>query len=128
MQHGYLASHPGSRLVNDRTNIPDSLEATHWDTELARQAGLPRAYDFGPQRISWVAHLLTDWMGDDAFLASLEARLTRPNLLGDVTWLSGQVCGTEQLADGTWAIDCAVTGRNQRGQQTTEATARVLAP
>lgn len=126
MQSTYLAEHPGSRLVDESTNIEDSLESTHWDSTMARLVGLPRAYDLGPQRISWVAHLITDWMGDLAFLAELEVRLTRPNLLGDVTWLSGTVTGVEPASTGGTAVTVAVIGRNQRDERTVEATARVL--
>ena len=30
--------------------------------------GAPGAYDYGPERCSWLTHHLTNWMGDDGFL------------------------------------------------------------
>jgi crotonobetainyl-CoA:carnitine CoA-transferase CaiB-like acyl-CoA transferase len=40
----------------------------HWDEEFAREVGAPGAYDYGPERCSWLTHHLTNWMGDDGFL------------------------------------------------------------
>ena len=33
-----------------------------------RMVGAPGAYDYGPERCSWLTHHLTNWMGDDGFL------------------------------------------------------------
>ena len=49
------------------------------------------AYDVGPHRISWLIAMLTDWLGDDGFLAELDVDVLRPNLVGDTTTLSGEV-------------------------------------
>ena len=64
----YLAEHPGARLHDDRMNVPDTLEGPHWEPYLARKGGMGGCYDFGAQRVCWLAHLLTDWCGDDGFL------------------------------------------------------------
>ena len=48
--------------------IPDVPERVHWENDLATDVGTPGAYDYGPERCSWLTHHLTNWMGDDGFL------------------------------------------------------------
>jgi hypothetical protein len=49
--------------------LPSSSRCTgrkrvHWEDELATRVGTPAAYDYGPERCSWMSHQLTNWMGD----------------------------------------------------------------
>jgi acyl dehydratase len=122
--HLFLKSHPGSRVFNADSGIEDTIEAPHWDAGLARKGGYPAGYDFGAQRFSWMMHLLTDWGGDDAFLAEFEGRLLRPNLIGDVTWIDGQVSEVRPGSPHGEAI-CAIKATNQLGEVTAAATARI---
>ena len=61
------AAHPGLGITN-RFGIPDCPERVHWEAEFALMVGAPGAYDYGPERCSWLTHHLTNWMGDDGFL------------------------------------------------------------
>jgi acyl dehydratase len=121
-----LAARPGAR-VHHPNGLADTIEAAHWDPDLARAAGFTGPFDFGAQRISWAAHLVTDWCGDSGFLRGLDARLKRPNVLGDVTILSGTVTEVAPDADQP-SVTCAVAATNQRGEVTLEATAVVELP
>ena len=47
---------------------PTCPERVHWENDLATDVGTPGAYDYGPERCSWLTHHLTNWMGDDGFL------------------------------------------------------------
>jgi acyl dehydratase len=123
----HLAVEPGGGLTNE-WNCPDTLEGTHWDLDLARASGMPLPYDFAPMRVAWAAHLLTDWMGDDAFLKRLSVRLRRPNLLGDTTWITGRVVDHLVEDDGEAVVAVEVSGRNQRDEQSIVASATVKLP
>lgn len=125
MQHTYLKEHPGAMILDEVFGIEDTIEAPHFNSDLARKSGMPAAYDFGGQRTAWLAHMLTDWCGDDGFVTDISARLKRPNYLGDTLWLSGVVTGKRRTDDGD-VIDCAVKGTNQRGEVVSEGTASVL--
>ncbi|HEX5116149.1 MAG TPA: MaoC family dehydratase N-terminal domain-containing protein [Pseudonocardiaceae bacterium] len=127
MAHTYLAQHPGARLHNDETNISDTIEGAHWDRHFAQRSGLPDGYDFGGQRIAWLAHLLGDWAGDASVLRELDARLRRPNLLGDTTWVRGTVTG-KQPGTHSDLVTCELSTTNQRGEVTATATAVVELP
>ncbi|MCY3910195.1 MAG: hypothetical protein OXF99_01695, partial [bacterium] len=67
----------------DHLNIPDVQQRVHWDPEWARRAGNPAIYDYGRMRETWLVHLCTDWMGDDAWLAALDVQFRRFNYVGD---------------------------------------------
>ena len=125
--HLYMHSHPRSRIVNPETNVPDFPEAAHWDPWYAKQSGLPGGYDIGGQRISWVAHVVTDWAGDDAFVKRLEVQIRRPNIVGDTTWFHGRMVKKFEK-DGEKLVECEIWGDNQRGEKTTTGRAIVRLP
>jgi hypothetical protein len=105
----------------DDLNIPDVQQRVHWDPEWARRAGSPTVYDYGRMRETWLIHLCTDWMGDDAWLWKLDCQFRRFNYVGDTHWLRGTSC--EALVDGDRpAVELELTGENQRGETTTRGT------
>jgi acyl dehydratase len=105
----------------------------HWDTEFARRSGNPTTFDYGRMRETWLIHLCTDWMGDDAWLWKLDCEFRRFNYVGDTQWLRGVVTG-KRLATGAWgdwvqaAVEVELTATNQRGEVTTPGHATILLP
>lgn len=97
----------------------------HQDSDVAQEIGMPNAYDNGPQRCGWFSHVVTNWMGDLAFLRRLEVRLRRPNIFGDTLWVGGRVSALREEG-GFGAIDLELWGDNQLGERTATATATVL--
>ena len=75
----------------DDLNIPDVQQRVHWDPEWARRAGNPASYDYGRMRETWLIHLCTDWMGDDAWLWKLDCQFRKFNYVGDTHWMRGRV-------------------------------------
>lgn len=118
---------PSSFWQDPRSGIRDTLAGAHWNERLARETGLSGCYDFGAQRTAWFAHALTDWMGDAAFLSDLTVTFSRPNLVGDTTWITGAVTAQHEAADGV-RCDCGLEARNQRGELTASALATVRLP
>ena len=82
--------HPGLGIRN-RFNIPDCPERVHWEQEFATMVGAPGAYDYGPERCSWLTHHLTNWMGDDGFLRHAHCKIRRHNPEGDTLRIDGTV-------------------------------------
>jgi len=62
---------------------------------LARSVGVPEAYDYGPERCSWMTHHMTNWMGDDGFLRESKSQIRRHNPEGDTLFING--CGRVDL-------------------------------
>ena len=112
----------------DELNIPDVMQRVHWDPEFARRSGNPTTFDYGRMRETWLIHMCTDWMGDDAWLWKLDCEFRRFNYVGDTQWLSGTVT-RKYLADrGRPAVDLDLTMTNQRGEETTPGHAVILLP
>jgi acyl dehydratase len=112
----------------DENNIPDVMQRVHWDPEFARRSGNPTTFDYGRMRETWLIHLCTDWMGDDAWLWKLDCEFRLFNYVGDTQWVRGTVT-RKYLADGERpAVDLDVSCTNQRGQVTTPGHATILLP
>jgi acyl dehydratase len=112
----------------DDLNIPDVQQRVHWDQEWARRAGNPAIYDYGRMRETWLVHLCTDWMGDDAWLWKLDCQFRKFNYVGDTHWMRGRVA-RKYLAEGDRpAVDLEIWGENQRGDTTTPGHASILLP
>jgi hypothetical protein len=115
-------------FYRDDLNVPDVQQRVHWDPELARRAGNPTTYDYGRMRETWLIHLCTDWMGDDAWLWKLDCEFRRFNYVGDTQWLGGRVTD-RYLAEGDRpAVDLELWATNQRGEVTTPGHATILLP
>ncbi|MGZ4756096.1 MAG: hypothetical protein ACXWA9_14390, partial [Acidimicrobiia bacterium] len=112
----------------DDLNIPDVQQRVHWDPEWARRAGNHASYDYGRMRETWLIHLCTDWMGDDAWLWKLDCQFRKFNYVGDTHWMRGRVV-RKLLAEGDRpAVELEIWGENQRGETTTPGHATILLP
>jgi len=115
-------------FTRDALNIPDVQQRVHWDPEFARRSGNPTTFDYGRMRETWLIHLCTDWMGDDAWLWKLECEFRRFNYVGDTQWLGGRVERRYRAAGDRPAVDLELWSVNQRGELTTPGRATVLLP
>jgi len=84
--------------IKNRFGIPDCPERVHWEEEFALKVGAPGAYDYGPERCSWLTHHVTNWMGDAAFLSQAKCQVRRHNPEGDVILIDGTV--TRKFQEG----------------------------
>jgi acyl dehydratase len=121
-----IHAHPGLGIKNAR-GIPDCPERVHWETEMATRVGTPDAYDYGPERCSWMMHQLTNWMGDDGFLMHSASEIRRHNPVGDTLFIDAEV--TDKTSDENGhMVQIKQTARNQDGQLSVKGTAVVRLP
>jgi acyl dehydratase len=109
-----VAAHGGLGIKN-RFGIPDCPERVHWEDEFARMVGTPGAYDYGPERCSWLTHHLTNWMGDDGFLRRATSKIRRHNPVGDMLTFTGKVT-RKYVEEGRHLIEIEQEARNQDGE------------
>lgn len=122
----YYHRHP--RLASpNQNNVPEPPVRVHWDTEFARRVGAPDAYDFGPERIAWASHMMTDWIGDDGFLIKLNARVRRHNAIGDALWYSGKITD-KRVDDGRHLVECEIWAKDQFDRLSLDGSATVELP
>ena len=121
-----LKKHPGLGIP-DRFGIPDVPERVHWDSDLARLVGTPDAYDYGPERTSWMTHHITDWMGDEGFLQHIHVEIRRHNPVGDTIYINGEVTRAFE-EDGAHYAEITQTAKNQDDELSVRSTATVRLP
>jgi acyl dehydratase len=119
----YYDRHPKLAPRNEN-NVPEPPVRVHWDNDFAKAVGVPGAYDFGPERIAWLSHMMTDWIGNDAFLSRLNVQIRRHNPVGDAVWCRGRIAG-KRIDDGQKIIDCEIWAENQDGELSAKGEAEV---
>jgi acyl dehydratase len=112
----------------DELNVPDVMQRVHWDPQFAARTGNPTTYDYGRMRETWLLHLCTDWMGDNAWLWKLECEFRSFNYVGDTQWITGEVSRKYLAEGGRPAVDIELRATNQRGDVTTPGKASILLP
>jgi acyl dehydratase len=121
-----IKKHPGLGIP-DKYGVPDVPERVHWDDDLARLVGTPRAYDYGPERCSWLLHHLTDWIGDDGFIQNHQCQIRRHNVVGEIVYISGEVTDRVDEPDGTVFV-ITQKATNQDGELSATGIGRVKLP
>ncbi len=122
-----LKKHPGLGIKN-AVGIPDVPERVHWEDALATDVGTPGAYDYGPERCSWLTHHLTNWMGDEGFLRHHATQIRHHNVVGDWIRIAGTVTGKSVDADGHHEVTIEQVARNQHGDVSAIGTGTVWLP
>ncbi|CAE6724069.1 MULTISPECIES: MaoC family dehydratase N-terminal domain-containing protein [Burkholderiaceae] len=106
-----IDAHPGVGIKN-RFGIPDCPERVHWEEDFALRVGAPGAYDYGPERCSWLTHHMTNWMGDNGFLRRATCKIRRHNPAGDMLFIKGHV-KRKFIENGRHLVEIEQEARNQ---------------
>lgn len=121
-----IDAHPGVGIKN-RFGIPDVPERVHWEEDFALEVGAPGAYDYGPERTSWLTHQLTNWMGDTGFLHKTHCQVRRHNPEGDMLFIHGKV-KRKFVENGQHMVEIAQEARNQDGEVSAIGSGLVILP
>ena len=121
-----IHAHPGLGIPN-RFNIPACPERVHWEPEFALMVGAPGAYDYGPERCSWLRHHMTNWMGDDGFLRKATSKIRRHNPEGDILFINGKVTRVFE-ENGRSLVEIEQEARNQDNELSVIGTGIVELP
>ena len=106
-----IDAHPGVGITN-RFGIPDVPERVHWEEDFALEVGAPGAYDYGPERTSWMTHHLTNWAGDAGFLRRSHCKIRRHNPEGDMLFIKGMV-KRKFVENGRHLVEISQEAHNQ---------------
>ncbi len=118
--------HPGLGIKN-RFNVPDCPERVHWDESFALEVGAPGAYDYGPERCSWLTHQITNWMGDTGFLRKSKCQIRRHNPDGDVLIINGHV-SRKFIEEGKHLVEILQSTETHRGEPSATGASIVELP
>ena len=125
----YRQQSPTIAVKDPDTGIPQAVERVHWDSFMAAEIGMPAPYDYGSQRGAWATHLITNWAGDDGWVAEVFPKYRNMNFLGDTVWIKGAVTDKWRGAkSGIGYVACEFHGINQRSDDIMPGTAIVALP
>jgi acyl dehydratase len=116
-----IDAHPGLGIPN-KFGVRDVPERVHWDDDFAREVGTPGAYDYGPERNSWLTHHITNWIGDDGFLSRHKCQIRRHNPDGDVIFIDGSVTRKYE-ENGKKYVEITQRAETHRGELSATGTA-----
>ena len=91
------------------------------------EVGAPGAYDYGPERCSWLTHQLTNWMGDDGFLRKAKSQIRRHNPDGDAIFINATVV-RKFVEDGKHLVEIQQKAETHRGELSASGVAIVELP
>ncbi|MFH1487244.1 MAG: MaoC family dehydratase N-terminal domain-containing protein [Chloroflexota bacterium] len=120
----YLERHPGYAFTQPQWGGPEPVFRVNNYAYAAQAVGINHAYDYGIDRVCWMGHAVTNWMGDDGTLKRLYVEVRRLNLFGDVSWCKGKVTKKYEQ-DGQYLVDLDVWAENHRGEITAPGNATV---
>ena len=88
----YRKRSPKIAVPDPESGVLEPVERVHWDSFMAQEIGMPAAYDYGSQRGGWATHFMTNWVGDDGFVAEMEFQYRSMNFIHDMTRICGKSC------------------------------------
>jgi hydroxyacyl-ACP dehydratase HTD2-like protein with hotdog domain len=98
----------------------------HFDYPYATEVeGYPGLVIAGPQMGDWLSQCVTDWLGEDGDLESLEYRNRKAAYIGDVLYSGGAVTAVD-AAQGRVTLKLFI--RNQKGEEILPGDATVRFP
>ena len=126
--HGVLGTGRSTRAALAAEGSTDLGGGGRFDQEHAqKRRNMPGQFDFGPQRVCWLAQAATDWMGDDGTLRKLHASVRHPNIVGDTNTVVGKV-SRKYVQNDDHLVELSIENQNQAGLATAYATATIHLP
>lgn len=126
--HGVVGTGRSPRAALEASGSKDLGGGGRFDADHARERrNMPGQFDWGPQRVCWLAQMVTDWMGDDGALLRMQTRVRHPNVVGDTNTVFGKVAA-KNAVDGRHLVELDVYNENQAGLATAESRITVALP
>lgn len=120
--------HPAWAFKDPNTSALEPIFAVHYNKMAANAMGLPQAYDVGIQRHCWGIHLVTNWMGDHAWLKRSYTEYRKFVYLSDVVWIKGKITKKYIDEDGDHCVYIERSAINQREENVMPGYAIVSLP
>jgi acyl dehydratase len=111
-------------LVDPDTGEYLSVGCFHYIDSIAQQMGFPNALTFAAQHEAYTSEIVTNWMGDDAFVKKLSHQQRRPSFQGDMAYVKGFV-KKKYIKNEEHLIDIEMWTENQNGVKVCPSSATV---
>jgi N-terminal half of MaoC dehydratase len=125
---GAMRNHLGTHPIDPLTGEHRFRRDWHYSDRAAQLFGSPLANAGGIHNEMTLVHIVTDWMGDDGFVVSMDSQDRRFNFFGDSTWVKGRVERKFVDDKGQRLVELFVWAENQDGDIHTNSTVLVKLP
>jgi len=115
-----LVKHPTTRQLVQYAGAQGDFYEIHYDQDYARGVGLPGVILHGLLKAAFLGQLITDWLGDEGELRTLEVSYRGVDQPGHPYTCRGRV----KKADGR-TVELDVWGENESAERTTVGAAVV---
>lgn len=122
-----LVKHPTTRQLVMWAGASDDYYEIHYDKDFAQKSGLEGVIVHGWLAFSFVAQVVTDWMGDEGTLKKIGCTYKAMNYPYQDMTCKGKVTKKYEK-DGRGYVECDVWGQNPKGEVTVPAQATVILP
>jgi len=112
-----LVKHPTTRQLVQYAGAQGDFYEIHYDQDYARGVGLPGVILHGLLKAAFLGQLITDWLGDEGELRTLEVSYRGVDQPG-----RAYTCGGRVKAVDAQMVDLEVWGENESGERTTVGT------
>lgn len=125
---GEIRRTPTTRQLVQYAGASGDFYEIHYDQSFAREGGLPGVIVHGLLKAAWLAELVRNWAGEDAFVRSLKATYRGTDEPGHTYVIGGRVASVSEDVGPTGSVILDVWGENERQQKTTLGSAIVSLP
>jgi acyl dehydratase len=122
-----LIKHPAPRQLVMWAGASGEFSEMHYDKEFALKMGFPGIIVHGMLMTSFLAQVLTDWMGEGGTLKKIKTSNRRFVLVDQDILCKGTVTA-KYVREGEFTVECELWTENTAGEKCVTATAVVTLP
>ena len=122
-----LVKNPSTRQLVKWAGASGDYYEIHYDKDFAQSTGLDGCIVHGWLTFSFVAQMVTDWMGQDAFLKKIGVSYRGMNVPKQDIICKGNITKKYE-SDGEKIVECDIWAENTEGKKTTPGKAVVVLP
>ena len=122
-----LIKHPTPRQLVMWAGASGDYNPIHYDKDWAISQGLPGIIVHGPLTASFLAQLMTDWIGEGGNLKKLSATNRGILLPSEDMFLRGKVT-KKYVENGEHYVECEIWAENSKGEKRVPGSALVTLP
>lgn len=122
-----MVKHPTTRQLVMWAGASWDYYEIHYDKDAAQKGGLPGVIVHGALTSSFLAQLLTDWMGETGYLKTLSNNWKRMHFPGEDITCKGKVTN-KQVEGNNHLAELKLWSENPKGEECAISLATVILP
>ena len=122
-----LVKHPTTRQLVKWAGASGDYYEIHYDKDFAQKQGLSGIIVHGYLTFSFLAQMVTDWIGDQGTLKKINCNYRGMHVPNEDITCKGKVIHKD-IKDGEHYIECEIWAENTQGEKTTPGIAIIILP